>query len=408
MAQVYDTIKGMVTQKRIASAAATLGEDKSKVADAASIILPSLLGALLKEEKNERVAEVVQHAGKAKVKNHLDDIYTGSGIIDGVNYGERMENALVGSTNRDFPVEVARKSGIKAENADRLSNWISSTIAAYLGERVVDNKTSLATIMSELKAEKATLKKDIPPSIYHALGLSSVMGVYDTDPQKSQPKKKKGMSWLWWLLIIILLALLCWWMFRSCGKRDMRNADRVRTEQVQPARPAQPAATTTTNTNNVEMTEITLPDGTVVKVYKNGEFQKITDFLKNDGYKKASAKDLSSKWYHFEGIDFVFNSANELLPGSREYLNTLISILKAYPDTKIKIGGYADQPGTEAVNMEISKQRAEYIKKLMSDNGIKADRIVTEGYGDEYATVPASASDAERAKDRSIAMRFVK
>ena len=112
MAQIYDSIKGLITPKRVSAAALALGEKETNVSDAASVILPSLLGALLKGGANDRISAVVTDSGKEKLTQHLDDIYTGSGIINGKNLGERMENALIGSQNQQFPVEVAAKSGI--------------------------------------------------------------------------------------------------------------------------------------------------------------------------------------------------------------------------------------------------------------------------------------------------------
>ena len=89
-------------------------------------------------------------------------------------------------------------------------------------------------------------------------------------------------------------------------------------------------------------------------------------------------------------------------------MNNLLAILKAYPDAKIKIGGYTDKTGTEAANVKISKARAEFIKKWLSDKGVASQVLAADGYGSQFAKVAATASDAERASDRKMSIRFAK
>ena len=67
-----------------------------------------------------------------------------------------------------------------------------------------------------------------------------------------------------------------------------------------------------------------------------------------------------------------------------------------------------NKTGNEADNVKLSDARAEFIKKWLSDNGVSAQVLDAEGYGSKYATVPAEATDAERAVDRKMAVRFAK
>ena len=58
--------------------------------------------------------------------------------------------------------------------------------------------------------------------------------------------------------------------------------------------------------------------------------------------------------------------------------------------------------------MKLSKSRADYIKKWLTDKGVGAQVIAADGYGSKFATVAPTASDAERAIDRKMAVRFAK
>ena len=47
-------------------------------------------------------------------------------------------------------------------------------------------------------------------------------------------------------------------------------------------------------------------------------------------------------------------------------------------------------------------------KAALEKAGVGSQVIGAEGYGSEFATVAATASDAERAADRKMAVRFAK
>ncbi len=150
-------------------------------------------------------------------------------------------------------------------------------------------------------------------------------------------------------------------------------------------------------------------NGTALKGYKNGLEESMIAFLKPDGYKNAADDAaLKDKWYNFDQVNFKMGSANQLEAGSSVQLQNLAAILKAYPDAKIKIGGYTDKTGDEAVNKKLSQDRANFIKGELTKAGVGAQVLSAEGYGSEFAKVAADASDAERATDRKMAVRFAK
>lgn len=137
--------------------------------------------------------------------------------------------------------------------------------------------------------------------------------------------------------------------------------------------------------------------------------QQMINFLKGDGYKNA-ADDAALKdtWYNFDNVNFVFGKSDQITPESVGQLENLAAILKAYPDSKIKIGGYTDKKGDDKANLDLSQKRADYIKKRLTDLGVGAQVIGAEGYGEKFATVAETASDKEREADRKMSVRFAK
>ena len=150
-------------------------------------------------------------------------------------------------------------------------------------------------------------------------------------------------------------------------------------------------------------------NGVALKGKANGMESQLITFLKDGSYTKAADDAaLKDRWFDFDNITFKMGSSTQLEAGSDVQLKNLAAILKAYPDSKIKIGGYTDKTGDEAVNTKISTERAGFISAELGKLGVGAQVVSAEGYGSKFATVPADASDAERAKDRRLAVRFTK
>ena len=76
-------------------------------------------------------------------------------------------------------------------------------------------------------------------------------------------------------------------------------------------------------------------------------------------------------------------------------LNNLISFLKANPETKVTVTGYADAgTGNPTINLKYSEQRAENVAKALTEAGIDAARITVDAKGDTVQ--PFSENDKNR------------
>ena len=57
--------------------------------------------------------------------------------------------------------------------------------------------------------------------------------------------------------------------------------------------------------------------------------------------------------------------------------------LNKYPQWRVKLQGFADDPGSEAQQLKLSQQRADAVKQVLVAQGISPDRIQSKGYGRE-------------------------
>ena len=84
----------------------------------------------------------------------------------------------------------------------------------------------------------------------------------------------------------------------------------------------------------------------------------------------------------FPVIYFDFNSI-AINPDEESKLNEILHILKENPDMKVTVTGWCDTRGSVAVNMRISRQRAETLKAWLVKKGIAASRISAAGKGSD-------------------------
>lgn len=105
--------------------------------------------------------------------------------------------------------------------------------------------------------------------------------------------------------------------------------------------------------------------------------------------------------------DVLFRSASgKLEPLAAQRITHLAAMIKAQPQLRIRLSGYADRRGNASENMTLSHQRAESVKQELVDAGIPADHITADWYGDKKAK--AKIGDPEGlAMDRRVTVELI-
>jgi peptidoglycan-associated lipoprotein len=103
-----------------------------------------------------------------------------------------------------------------------------------------------------------------------------------------------------------------------------------------------------------------------------------------------------------EDVKFGFNQS-ELTDNARNMLESLLTQLKSENKNEfIEVQGHTDNFGTEDYNMKLGQERADAVRRYLSENGIPLHRISTISYGE---TRPVS--DNRSKKGRSANRRVV-
>jgi OmpA-OmpF porin, OOP family len=87
-------------------------------------------------------------------------------------------------------------------------------------------------------------------------------------------------------------------------------------------------------------------------------------------------------------------------------LDAIKEILKNYPTAKWSIEGHTDSTGSDKLNQKLSEDRANAIKKVLIENGIKEENLTAVGYG-ETKPVASNKTKAGRAENRRTEVKHV-
>ncbi len=336
---------------------------------------------------------------------------------------EQTESAFGEDTLKSF----ADKTGLDYKTATSATAFIIPHIVDTLTPNgMMPNDANLAAMLGDsLPAANAVGAVAGEPfdRMDAAVGSSAVDEYAADDLANENPVLK-------WLLPLIILAIMVILGFWFCGKStpvamnvntNMNSANSNANMLKSNANSANSNAnmmnsnandgannsTAATTNENRTLTEVTLPDGTKLQAYPNGIEDQLIKFLQSDEYKNATDDNLKNKWFNFDDLNFKFGTT-ELVPESKRQLDNIVAILKAFPAAKIKIGGYTDKKGDDAANKKLSDNRAKAVKSALEKDGVGAQVPEAEGYGEEFATVPETAGDAERLVDRKTSVRLIK
>ena len=85
-------------------------------------------------------------------------------------------------------------------------------------------------------------------------------------------------------------------------------------------------------------------------------------------------------------------------------LAKLGALVAGLPDVRVRVSGFADARGDEALNMSLSQERAEMVARELEKAGVPKERMTVEAMGERFASTDATSDD--RAFERSVEIRL--
>ena len=110
--------------------------------------------------------------------------------------------------------------------------------------------------------------------------------------------------------------------------------------------------------------------------------------------------------FHVKNILFEISSS-KIKQESFSDLDEIIAIMKKFPDSRFTIHGHTDNTGSDALNMNLSKNRAKSVKDYFISKGINASRLESDGFG-KNKPIDVNDTPEGRANNRRVEIKVIK
>ena len=374
---LVELAKGYLTPDVVQKAASFVGESESGTQKAMNGIVPTLIAALANQastsggaEKLSRILDTGKYDGSAL--NNLGTLFSGGETTQKVlTAGKDILSSLFGSKTEGLVDQIARFAGLRTGSTSSLLALAVPLILNLLGRQRATIGQSPAALASLLGEQKSFLAGLLPTGIASFLGWSGYERARQPEPAYVEPKRETP-TWFMPLLILsgIVLVALAWLLSRPTPTPEITVATR-------------PAA---------KMADLQLPGGVKISVPEGSFNYSLHQWL-------AGTSDTTvPKRFVFDNLNFETGST-KLTPESVPTVESLVVILKAYPNVAVRLEGHTDNTGDADANKKLSLDRATAVREIMITGGIADARIGTDGYGQEKPIAPNETEEG-RAKNR--------
>ncbi len=110
------------------------------------------------------------------------------------------------------------------------------------------------------------------------------------------------------------------------------------------------------------------------------------------------------KVLQLKGVTFEFNK-DRLRPDSKTVLDTVVEIMKRYPDMLVEVAGHTDSVGSDSYNQKLSERRAEAVRQYLINAGIASGNMTAVGYG-KKEPIATNDTDEGRELNRRVELRI--
>jgi len=411
MSSLLDTLKSQITPDMIQNLATSLGESGTGVQSALTTSGVAMLAGLAGQANNTsmlgQVMNLIKGVGASAMGAAAgagNSYTTAAGTASSVasQAGSSLINMVFGGNTSSITDKIAGLTGLRSSSAGSILASAAPMVLGALASKVTSGGLNTSGLGNLLSAELPALKGMLPAglAIPGLSGLASSVSnnvMHARDTVRNEAARAKPAGWLAPLVIagIILLGLIIWYFNRG---NTVNNAVNTASNAASSAATTAANAISSAGQSLGAFFQTTLPDGATLNIPQNGVENRLLTFIKD-----PNAQVNSDTWFDFDRLLFDTNSAT-LQPSSQEQLSNIAAILKAYPNVKLRIGGYTDNQGDAAANLKLSQDRANNVMQQLVTMGVDPSRLDAKGYGDEHP-VADNTTDTGRAMNRRISMR---
>jgi OOP family OmpA-OmpF porin len=393
---IVDSIMNLLTRQVTTSLADRLGASPAAVQTGIGTSVAALLAGIANRAGDSsfvsQVFNLVKSSNTQDILNTLPNLASGAGASSpATQQGLKLSSLLLGDQQSSIENFIGRQSGLTADAGRELMSLAAPLTAGFLGQQIRDTGLTSSSFANMIRSEAFKIQGFLPAGLPNLLSAVSVPAAFGT--AKATAGEGGGRKLILTLLALLLLALIAWLASRGCNKSEPAPAPPA--EAVTPASAPVPASAPGLLG---EFITRKLPDGTELNIPRLGIENKLLDFIEDH-----SRPVDKTTWFDFDRLTFDTGKAT-LQNSSAEQLQNIAAILKAYPNVKVKIGGYTDNTGNKEANLKLSQDRASNVMRELVQRGIDPSRLEAEGYGEDHPVADNSTPEG-RQQNRRISLR---
>lgn len=384
----------MLGAEGVSNLASSLGAPEQAVSSGIASSVASMIGGLAKDADNpsfmRQIFDLASNArpevnGPSLASTALSSGSAAPAVAPLMDAGKKFLSMIFGDQQNAVNEAVGRASGLGGGAARQLMGIAAPLLLSVLGRRVREDGLTTSSLRSDLLGEAAGMKHLLPTGLGNLLSdTSRAVAVGAEEAARSSSR------WIGPVGAVALALLGLFWVINRYSNRSVaERADSVFAVTGEAARSRVAGLG--------EFVSRKLPNNLELRIPEYGIEGRLLSFI------QSSPKVASDTWFDFDRLSFDTNSAT-LRPESQEQLQNIAAILRAYPQVRVKIGGYTDSTGNPDANLKLSQARASSVVAELTALGISGDRLQAEGYGADHPVADNSTEEG-RTKNRRISIR---
>lgn len=98
----------------------------------------------------------------------------------------------------------------------------------------------------------------------------------------------------------------------------------------------------------------------------------------------------------YAAVLYFANGSSVLGEDAERELGRFVLQVRSHPKAVVLVQGFADTTGSEAANRELSQQRAATVASFLRAHGIDQNRVVMQGFGQQYPDASSASAPGRR------------
>jgi OmpA-OmpF porin, OOP family len=436
---ILEAAKRLLPDSLVAKAAISLGESELNIRKALKGALPAILAGLLHQSSRREglgIMDLLKNVGDSGAINNLSDLLDTSKNSSAAtaNQGSDISAMIPGWLKAVFDGKliniinaISVYADIKSSSANAILKAATPVALTPVAQYAEENNMGAADIDTFLQSQKSSIITAVPSgfNLSGSLGINTLndigIKIATTPPKPSEYQRKitttnTAGKWVWPLLLMLTFGGLVWF-FSNRGDASPETATAPVDTTTVPVKiiPADTIAVVQIQGKLDSITgnyiydqgaeaELKMPDSTTLKVGINSTEARLFKMLTDTTW-SIDTVDKTKNWVSFDRVYFETGKAI-LATGSEAQIKNIATILKKFPASSIKIGGYTDNAGDSVINKKISDERAKKVMRELIKLGVAPKQInEAVGYGTEHPVCPANDTPDCKAKNRRVDLK---